>query len=74
MHTIDRRKLMVGGAIGATAVSLSAVPALASAGEDAELLRLWSDMLEQTTRRFPPPSTVEQIPGGAVSQFDCGST
>src|SRR5689334_14059779 len=50
MQTIDRRKLMVGGAIGAAGVTLAAVPALAGAGEDAELLRLWNEWNQQNLR------------------------
>jgi hypothetical protein len=40
MHTINRRKLMASGAIGAAAVTLATVPAIASVGEDAELRKL----------------------------------
>jgi hypothetical protein len=37
MHTIDRRKLMVGGAVGAAAVTAGAVPALAKSAAISEL-------------------------------------
>jgi hypothetical protein len=41
MHTMDRRKLMVGGAIGAAGVTLAAMPALAAFAEDAQTRELW---------------------------------
>jgi len=47
MHKIDRRKLMVSGAIGAAALTVAAVPAVATVGADAELKRLWEEWKAQ---------------------------
>jgi hypothetical protein len=63
MQTIDRRKLMVGGAIGAAGVTLAAVPALAGAGEDAELLRLWNEWNEQNLRCKAAYNVHQEIEG-----------
>lgn len=41
MTSIDRRSLLRRGAIGGAALALTSGAALASVGEDAELLRLW---------------------------------
>jgi hypothetical protein len=61
MQTIDRRKLMAGAAIGTAAVTLAAVPALA--GEDAELLRLWSEWNEQNLRCKEAYNVHQEIEG-----------
>src|SRR5437773_2476277 len=61
MHTIDRRKLMAGAAIGSAAVTLAAVPTLASAGEDAELLRLWNEWNEQGLRCKQTYNVLQEI-------------
>jgi hypothetical protein len=63
MQTIDRRKLMAGAAIGTAAVTLAAVPALAGAGEDAELLRLWSEWNEQNLRCKDAYNVHQEIQG-----------
>jgi hypothetical protein len=44
-NQIDRRKLMVSGAIGAAALTVAAVPAFAD--EDTELMRLWEEWKPQ---------------------------
>ena len=48
MSNIDRRKLMVGGAVGAAAAVLAG-PALAIVEGDAELRKLWADYLSVLT-------------------------
>jgi len=50
MTSIDRRSLLRRGAIGGAALALTSGAALASVGEDAELLRLWEEWRAQYAR------------------------
>ena len=68
-HIIDRRKALSIVAAAPAAVALS-TSAFASAGEDAELLRLWEQWLDQGARTLAAQDAADEAEKAAGSEID----
>jgi hypothetical protein len=70
MTAIDRRKLMVGGAIGAAAVTFAGSAALANVGKGEGLKDLWRRLVELELGFGKLANTEDDAEFGARSEYE----